>query len=193
MSALVPLQTQVIGALPVIHAFLEQLGFADTIDQVVPWEGEVPLGALAEILVINRLSAPKPLYRLGEWAEQVGLTDFYQLSAAQLNDDRFGRALERLARYAPDVEVALALRAVRRFGLDLATIHYDLTSIELYGAYQQYTQPAPAPAAGEPAQAQAAAPDYRPPKPTYGRSKSGRKNLKQVQLALNVLGDGAVP
>ncbi len=194
MSAPVPLQTQVIGSLPVSHAFLEQLGFADTIDQIVPWEGNVPLGTLAEILVINRLSAPKPLYRLGEWAEQVGLTGFYQLQAAQLNDDLFGRALERLAQYAPDVEAALALRAARRFGLDLAKIHYDLTSIELYGAYQQYTQPAPEPAAAGPSQAQAAAsPDYQPPRPTYGRSKSGRKNLKQVQLGLNVLGDGAVP
>ena len=57
MSALVSLQTQVIGALPVIHAFLDQLDYAATIDRLVPWEGEVPLGTLAEILVINRLLA----------------------------------------------------------------------------------------------------------------------------------------
>jgi transposase len=194
MSALVALHTQVIGALPVLHAFLDQLDYADTIDRLVPWEGEVPLGTLAEILVVNRLLAPKPLYRLGEWAEQVGLTGFYQLQAAQLNDDRFGRALERLAVHAPDIEAALALRAVKVFGLDLSKVHYDLTSVELYGAYEKYTQPSPGPAESEPAQAQTTAPaDYQPPKPTYGRSKSGRKNLKQVQLGLNVLGDGAVP
>jgi transposase len=194
MSALVGLQTQVIGALPVIHAFLDQLDYADTIDRLVPWEGKVPLGTLAEILVINRLMAPKPLYRLGAWAEEIGLTGFYELSAAELNDDCFGRALERLAKHAPDVEAALVLRAVKVFALDLAKVHYDLTSIELYGAYEKYTQPPPGPAEGEEAQAQTTAPpNYQPAKPTYGRSKSGRKNLKQVQLGLNVLGDGAVP
>src|SRR5262249_22630441 len=46
--------------------------------------------------------------------------------------------------------------------------------------------------AEQPAQ-QDAASGYQPPRPAYGRSKSGRKNLKQVQLGLDVLGDGAVP
>src|SRR5262249_22115401 len=63
---------------------------------------------------------------------------------------------------------------------------------ELYGAYQAYTQP-PQPTAAQQRQIQPPAPDYQPPQPTYGHSKSGRKNLKQVQLGLNVLGDGAVP
>jgi transposase len=189
MSALVPVQTQVIGALPVIQAFFDKLDFADIIDDLVPWEGDVPLGTLTEILVANRLVGPRPLYRLGEWAEQVGLTGFYQLEASQLNDDRLGRALERLAVYAPDVEAALVLRAVKAFGLDLSQVHYDLTSVELYGAYANYSQlPEP------PADTQAAtATEYQPPRPTYGKSKSGRKNLKQVQLGLNILGDGAVP
>jgi transposase len=191
MSAIVPVQTQLIGALPVIQAFFDKLDFSDTIDRVVPWEGEVPLGTLTEILVANRLLDPKPLYRIGEWAEQVGLTGFYQVSAAKLNDDLFGRALERLARHAPDAEAALVLRAVKQFDLDLARIHYDITTVELFGAYLDHVRQPDAPE-GQPDQANGAA-SYQPPKPAYGRSKSGRKNLKQVQLGLNVLGDGAVP
>jgi transposase len=86
------------------------------------------------------------------------------------------------------------LRAVKLFDLNLSQVHYDLTSVELYGAYQNYTPPPPAPASEQPAQTPATpSPDYQPPKPTYGHSKSGRKNLKQVQLGLDVLGDGAVP
>jgi transposase len=191
MSVLVPLQTQVIGALPVIQAYFDKLDFADTIDRVVPWQGEVPLGILTEILVANRLLGPSPLYRLGEWAEQAGLTGFYQLNSEQLNDDLFGRALERLAKHAPDAEAALVLRAAKEFDLDLSQIHYDITTVELFGAYQAYAQP-PVPPDGEQSQ-DSPAPDYQPPQPTYGRSKSGRKNLKQVQLGLNVLGDGAIP
>src|SRR5262249_19276181 len=33
----------------------------------------------------------------------------------------------------------------------------------------------------------------RTPRPTYGRTKSGRKHVKQVQLGLDVTGDGGVP
>jgi transposase len=193
MSALVPLQTQIIGALPVIQAYFDKLDFAATIDQIVPWQGEVPLGTLAEILVASRLLDPQPLYRLGQWAEAAGLTGFYQVSAAVLNDDCFGRALERLAEYAPDVEAALTLRAVKEFELGLSQIHYDITSVELFGAYLNYVGPAASAEGEQTPSPSAATTDYQPPQPTYGRSKSGRKNLKQVQLGLNVLGDGAIP
>jgi hypothetical protein len=191
MSAAVPLQTQVIGALPVIQAYFDKLQLADTIDRLVPWEGDIPLGTLTEILIANRLLGPKPLYRLGEWAQRAGLTGFYQVNAGRLNDDLFGRALERLARHAPDAEAALVLRAVKEFDLDLSQVHYDITTAEFFGAYLNYVQP-PAAAGGQQAQ-ESAVPDYQPPVPSYGRSKSGRKNLKQVQLGLDVLGDGAVP
>ncbi|MGC2028654.1 MAG: hypothetical protein WA642_01390 [Steroidobacteraceae bacterium] len=60
-----------------------------------PWEGEVPLGDLVEILVANRLLEPKPLYRLGSWASKATLAQFYNLTEEMLHDDRIGRALER--------------------------------------------------------------------------------------------------
>jgi transposase len=189
VSAAVPLQTQVIGALPVIQAYFDKLQLADTIDRLVPWEGEVPLGTLTAILVANRLLGPKPLYRLGQWAEQAGLTGFYQVQASRLNDDLFGRALERLARHAADAEAALVLRAVKEFDLDLAQVHYDITTAEFFGAYLNYARPSADAQQGQ----EVATAGYQPPVPSYGRSKSGRKNLKQVQLGLNVLGDAAVP
>ena len=36
--------SQVVGALPVVSAFLQRLKLADIIDKAVPWEGDVPLG-----------------------------------------------------------------------------------------------------------------------------------------------------
>ena len=62
--------------------------------------------------------------------------------------------------------------------LDVSQVHYDITSVELFGAYENELpegQPPPTPL------------------PTYGRTKSGRKNVKQVQLGVNVTGDGGVP
>src|SRR4051812_22813001 len=178
MDAHTRFRTQIVGALPIITHSLERIDLAATIDHLVPWEGDVPLGTLVEVLITNRLLQPKALFRVGQWAQAAALTDYYGLTAEQLNDDRLGRALERLAAHAPDIQAALVLKAIEHFELDVTQVHYDLTTVELYGAYEVETaavQPPPTPL------------------PTYGRTKSGRKHVKQVQLGLDVTGDGGVP
>lgn len=176
MDASTRFDTQTVGALPVIVEYLERLQVAKTIDRLIPWEGEVPLGTLVEIMIINRLLAPQPLFRLDEWAQQTGVAAYYGLEPGQLNDDRVGRALERLPAGQQAVAAGLVLQALRKFRLQVNQVHYDITSVELYGAYAvEDGQPPPKPL------------------PTYGRSKSGRKNVKQIQVGVNVSGDGGVP
>jgi transposase len=171
-------RTQLVGALPAIVHYFDELDLAATIDGLVPWEGDIPLGTLVEVLVANRLLQPKALFRIGPWAQSAALTDYYGLAPEQLNDDRLGRALERLAAHAPTIQAALVLKAIDRFDLDVTQIHYDLTTVELYGAYEFEPIEGQAPPA---------------PRPAYGRTKSGRKNVKQIQLGLDVTGDGGVP
>jgi hypothetical protein len=168
-------RTQLVGALPAIVHYFDELDLAATIDRLVPWEGDIPLGTLVEVLIANRLLQPQALFRIGPWAQSAALTDYYGLTAEQLNDDRLGRALERLASHAETIQAALVLNAIDRFGLDVTQVHYDLTTVELYGAYEATEGQPPA------------------PRPTYGRTKSGRKHVKQIQLGLDVTGDGGVP
>lgn len=170
--------TQIVGALPVLTAYMERMRLAEHIESLVPWEGEVPLSALVEVMVLNRLLRPKALFRLGEWAKTAAVTDYFGLTPAQLNDDRLGRALERLAQHGEQVQTALVLTAIREFRLDVSQIHYDITTLELFGAYD-----IDVPEGGTPPT----------PMPAYGHTKSGRKNVKQVQLGMNVTGDGGVP
>jgi transposase len=106
------------------------------------------------------------------------LTDYFNLTAEQLNDDRLGRALERLPKYADSIQAGLVLKAIEHFQLDVRQIHYDLSTVELYGACETETAEGQTPPS---------------PMPTYGRTKSGRKHIKQVQFGLDVTGDGAVP
>lgn len=178
MDASTRFTTQVVGALPVISHYLEELQLAKIVNELVPWEGDVPLGTLVEILVTNRLLNPKALFRVDEWAQKTGLNSYYGLNPGQLNDDRLGRSLERLPAHAEQIPAGLVLQAVKKFKLNVSQIHYDITSVELYGAYASVTkegQPPPT------------------PQPTYGHTKSGRKHIKQVQLGLNGTGDGGVP
>ena len=96
MDARTRMDTRVVGALPLVGAMLEKWGLADIVDRVTPWEGDVPLGTLVEVLVTNRLLHPPALYAVGDWAAEAAVTDFYGLTPEQLNDDRLGRCLNAL-------------------------------------------------------------------------------------------------
>jgi hypothetical protein len=73
------------------------------------------LGTLVEVLIANRLLRPKALFRVGAWAQAAALTDYYDLTTEQLNDDRLGRALERFPKYADSIQAALVLKAIEHF------------------------------------------------------------------------------
>jgi transposase len=178
MDAATRFDTRIVGALPVVVDFLDKLQLAKHIDDAVPWEGDVPLGTLVEVMICNRLLQPKALFRLDQWAQTAAVTDYFGLQPGQLNDDRLGRALERLAAHSDKIQSALVLAAIRRFKLDVTQIHYDITDVELFGAYEIEVAEGEAPPT---------------PLPAYGRTKSGRKNVKQIQLGMNVTGDGGVP
>lgn len=178
MDATVRFDTQIVGALPVIVHYFERLRLGAIISELVPWEGGVPLGTLVEIMVANRLLNPKALFRVGVWAEKAGLTDYYGVTAEQLNDDLLGRALERVVRYAAGIEAALVTSAVKVFKLQVNQVHFDITDVELYGAYELELAEGQSPPT---------------PLPAYGRTKSGRKNVKQIGVGLNVTADGGVP
>jgi transposase len=205
-----------VGALPVVVAYLEKMQLAEVIDTHVPWEGEVPLGILIEIMVCNRLLNPKAQYKIGEWAQRVGVCDYYDVTLEQLNDDRLGRALERVAQHAFTIQSQLLLILIRKFRLDVSNIHYDISNVELYGDYGRQlkaieeaqhesqidaaaadagdtTAVGDAPSETDSEQTTTADRRQRGPLPMYGRTKSGRKNVKQVQFGINVARDGAVP
>ena len=88
MDAQTRFRTQLVGALPAVVHYFDELDLAATIDELVPWEGDVPLGTLVEVLVANRLFQPKALFRIGAWAQSAAMTDYSGLTAEQLNDDR---------------------------------------------------------------------------------------------------------
>lgn len=178
MDAATRFDTQIVGALPVMTAYLDRLQLADHINELVPWEGAIPLGTLVEVMVCNRLLHPQALFKVDEWAQTAAVTDYFGLEPGQLNDDRLGRALERLAANAHKVQAALVLTAVQRFQLDVTQIHYDITDVELFGAYELELPDGQKPPT---------------PLPAYGRTKSGRKNVKQIQVGVNATGDGGVP
>jgi transposase len=98
------------------------------------------------------------------------------LTRTSLHDYRLGHILDTLfAANLNRVFSALALKALEVYALPTPWLHQDTTTIALYGAYEDEPQ------------------TPRAPRPTYGHSKGGRDDLKQVLLSLGVSGDGGLP
>lgn len=129
---------KIVGCLPLLRDFIEKMGFCDVIDRTCPADKQALLsyGAVAKILVANRLSAPKPLYKVEDWGKKSGVEEVFGIPASYLNDDRLGRALEVFAENASALKGAISLDIAHRFKIGLEHIHWDLTTIHFEGEYE---------------------------------------------------------
>ena len=85
----------------VLQPMLEQLHLREIVrDARQQAQGEeatvVESGRLVDVLVLNRLIAPRPLYRGGEWLQESVLAHRRGLDPEQVNDARLGRLLDAL-------------------------------------------------------------------------------------------------
>src|SRR5207249_4004939 len=89
-----------LGALPLLLPLLERLGLREAVNRRCHPEGrltgEVDLGLVTLVLVLNRLLAPKPLVHVETWLAGTALPDLVGVAAAQCNDDRLARTLDGL-------------------------------------------------------------------------------------------------
>ena len=125
-----------LGALPVAAGFLRRLDVAGIVDGLCPIRDVADLShpQVIEALVANRLSAPAPLVHIADWARVWAVEEVLGLDARLLNDDRCGRALDALAPVAEQVAGAVGAAAIAAFGVDVARLQWEMTSISLHGA-----------------------------------------------------------
>ena len=73
-----------LGAVPVLYAMLEILQVREIVNRYCPSEAQVDQGAVALVLVLNRLMAPRPLVHVADWVAQTVLTQTLGVSADTL-------------------------------------------------------------------------------------------------------------
>ena len=179
------LRSQALGALPVLQHVLDRLGLDALLEQYVPHVDRRcrirPATALG-ILLRNILLGRRPIYGLQEWAQPF-LPSLLRLEPDQvdgLNDDRVGRALDRLFNAdRASMMTTVVVRAIQAFGIQLDQFHNDSTSITFSGAYPQAT--------GRRIRGRQAVAI------THGHNKDHRPDLKQLLWILTVSADGSVP
>jgi transposase len=165
--------------LPIVAAYAHRVRLVETINRLVPSEMEQDPGTLTLAMVLDALSGRHPLYRIGAFFENQDreLLLGEDVDREYLSDDTFGRLLDRL--YEANTTVLfseIAINACAAFAITERHVHFDTTSVSVYGAY-------------DPPEDAEDAPPFRI---TYGYSKEHRPDLKQFLVSLLCVG-GNVP
>lgn len=175
-----------VGALPLINHFFERMQLLPLLQRHLPPDRrnvrlDTPRALL--VLVRNMLLSREPVYGIGEWAalyapDLLGLTPE---EMQWLNDDRLGRAMDRLFDIFGQGFLLDGVRHVtREFRVRLDELHNDSTSLSVYGAYSDAAQEKSV--RGRPTCAI-----------TFGHSKDHRPDLKQLLYILTLSEDGGLP
>jgi hypothetical protein len=163
-----------LGALPVVADFCQRLDLAGIVDRACPVREVATLthGQVICALVANRLTSQP---RCGGWRLGTGVGGprgvRHPARGAQRRPHRPCPGRDR-----PKLEAivgSVGAQAIATFGVQVARLHWDMTSISLYGAYDE--------------------PEEGFIAPRFGHPKDRRPDRKQVQTGLAVSGDGGVP
>jgi transposase len=157
-----------VGALPILNGFIERMGLEEELSAALKNPGYADaLLALIKNILVDRSA----LYAVREWIE---LFEPRLVARGKINDDKLGRALDRL--FAADratLQTRIVLAVMKGFDLKMDRIHNDTTSVTVSGAYD-----------GQNAKAVQL---------KRGHNKDGRPDLKQLIFSLCVTADGTVP
>jgi transposase len=169
-----------VAHLPWVLGVLHKLEIAMLVDAIIPaHEAQVvSAGRAVEALVLSILDGHHALYQVGRRLDERGMLSLLQpgLEPQSLHDTRLGQTLDALFdAHLGEVFGAMALRALETYQVETPWIHQDTTTMSFYGAYEDRQV------------------EDKGPRPTYGYSKDGRDDLKQVILSLGVSGDGGLP
>jgi len=159
------------GFLPIVAAFVKEIGVADEVDRLCAMESDVRPGVVVTAMILDTLSGRSPLYRFERFCSQVDTELLFgeRIDAAKFNDDALGRVLHRIHEVGTGrFLTAICLRVHALFQLDTSHVHHDTTSVTLYGHYDVYEDP-----------------DHKHPFViTNGYNKDHRPDLKQIVHSL---------
>jgi transposase len=179
------LDSKFVGALPIVNHVLSRLKFSELLGRHLPppdARSKMPAAKALDVVVRNLILARTPLYAVGEWARHLvpGLLGLNVEALERIDDDRLGRALDRLFDADRNALLTeLVLDMIRTFRIELEEFHNDSTSLTLQGEYAEAT--------GKPVRGK------KTVLATPGYNRDHRPDLKQLLWILTVSADGSVP
>jgi transposase len=124
--------------LPIIKAYADWIDLVNTTNQLVPIKMDIDPGTLVLAMVLDALSARDPLYRIESFfkTKDTELLLAQSIAHEKLTHDNFGRLLDHLYEAKiTQLYSAIVINALRGFEVPTKHIHYDRTSMTVFGQY----------------------------------------------------------
>ena len=124
--------------LPIIKAYADRIDLVNTINRLAPTKMEIDPGTLVLAMILDAVSGRHPLYRIDSFYKNkdIELLLGQSIDVEKLTDDNFGRMLEHLYdAYTSQLYTAIVINALRTFQVTTQHIHYDTTSMNVFGEY----------------------------------------------------------
>ncbi len=166
------------GEMPLLQTMIQNLRFREVLHSYVKAHGNETIPAVDTLLlmVCNITCGRQPLYELPEWIDRLEQRSLGKVDTGgcQFNDDRFGRALDKLFEAdRASLVIDIVLRVIEATGVDLSQLHNDSTTVKTTGQMSQKSTTGL---------------QFK-----HGHSKDHRPDLKQIVYNLTISADGAVP
>lgn len=169
---------QKVAGLPLIAEVIDRMDLRRILGDAIGQHGNETFPAVDSLilLIINLAQGKQPLYELERWVQSLDARclGYKKFPKGKLNDDRFGRVLDKL--YKADrasLMTRLVMGVTKEFDLRLDRIHNDSTTLKACGKYPGKTDTGF--------------------ELKNGHSKDRRPDLKQLVYSLSICADGAVP
>jgi transposase len=167
-----------LGEMPLLQTMIQNLGFREVLHSYVKAHGNETIPAVDTLLlmVCNITCGRQPLYELPEWIDRLEQRSLGKVDSGGclFNDDRFGRALDKLFEAdRASLVIDIVLRVIEATGVDLSQLHNDSTTVKTTGQMSQKSTTGL---------------QFK-----HGHSKDHRPDLKQIVYNLTISADGAVP
>lgn len=168
MKSIIPadLTFSEVGHLPIVKAFAQKIKLVETFDTMVNSRMDLSPGTCVLAMVLDTLSGRTPLYRLEAFFNE---KDTELLLGREVEPGRFGdhnvaRVLDKIFDTGTHkIFSRIAQNAISVFDIDPQRVHFDTTSITVFGDYEGYEDPF---------------------KIDYGYSKDKRPDLKQFLVSM---------
>lgn len=152
--------------LPIVKQYAKRINLVETINQLVGSQMELSPGMAILAMVLDTISGRTPLYRLTEFFEEKD-TELLLGSAIEPGlfcDTNLGRAMDKIFETGTlKIFSQLSQNAISAFDVDVRRVHFDTTSVSVYGDYDLADPPFQI---------------------TYGHSKAKRPDLKQFLVSM---------
>ncbi len=130
--------TKNLGAIALIKPILDGIGIKEIVDGYSPMERErgITNGDAIQVMVLNRLTSPTPLYSVEEWARVCALEEAFGIAPDEVNYDRLARALDAISTRIEEIEADTSLRMISKYRIRPEIVHLDASSLYFEGAYE---------------------------------------------------------